>query len=332
VYMPIGDIKPYKNNPRKNEAAVDYVAASIEKFGFRVPVVIDKRNVIVAGDTRYKAALKIGMTEVPCVDTEGLTAEQIRAYRIADNSVAEVAQWDKKLLGLELSDLDFDMGGLNIDFGDLFEEKPPAGYKQTTRMDNFFRTDFERGANEWGIPETEPFTGDMTGVEWMAFGEKAKIGNAANTAIHFYIDDYKFESVWSTPDKWIDLFRQCRAVVSPDWSCYTDMPKAQQLWNHYRRQWCARYWQERGVNVISSLSWANGQVHDWNFAGIPHGTTVATSFVGDNIDKQAGIGELKLVLETVKPCKIFIKANAKDAKELRRHFEFEHIPPYVFKR
>ena len=112
--MKIGDIIPYEKNPRKNDEAVKYVAESIKQFGFKVPIVIDKNNVIVAGHTRYKASKKLGLKEVPCIVADDLTEEQIKAYRLADNKVAEQAEWDFDLLGAELDGiLDIDM----CDFG-----------------------------------------------------------------------------------------------------------------------------------------------------------------------------------------------------------------------
>ena len=83
------DIKPYGKNPRKNDDAVPYVAESIKQFGFKVPIVIDKNNVIVAGHTRYKAAKKLGFLRVPCIIADDLTDEQIKAFRLADNKVSE---------------------------------------------------------------------------------------------------------------------------------------------------------------------------------------------------------------------------------------------------
>ena len=114
IEMKIGDIIPYEKNPRKNDEAVKYVAESIKQFGFKVPIVIDKNNVIVAGHTRYKASKKLGLKEVPCIVADDLTEEQIKAYRLADNKVSELAEWDIELLDEELdSILDIDMA----DFG-----------------------------------------------------------------------------------------------------------------------------------------------------------------------------------------------------------------------
>lgn len=120
VEKKIADIKPYEKNPRKNDSAVDAVANSIKEFGFKVPVVIDKDNVIVCGHTRYKAAQKLGLDVVPCVVADDLTDEQIKAYRLADNKVSELAEWDIDLLGEEIDGIfDIDMS----DFGFNLEEE-----------------------------------------------------------------------------------------------------------------------------------------------------------------------------------------------------------------
>ena len=119
----VKDLIPYDKNPRKNDEAVKYVKASIEQFGFKVPVVIDADGVIVAGHTRLKAAKELGMKEVPCIVADDLTPEQIKAYRLADNMTASKSEWDVELLNTELLDLEanFDMS----DFG--FEINPPTG-------------------------------------------------------------------------------------------------------------------------------------------------------------------------------------------------------------
>ena len=110
------EIKPYEKNPRKNEDAVQYVAASIQEFGFKVPIVIDRNGVIVAGHTRYKAAQQLGMESVPCVVADDLSDEQIKAFRLADNKTAEMAGWDFEMLDIELADiLDIDMGEFGFD-------------------------------------------------------------------------------------------------------------------------------------------------------------------------------------------------------------------------
>lgn len=100
-------IKPYENNPRRNDAAVDAVAASIRDFGFQQPIVIDEQGVILAGHTRYRAAKKLGLKAVPVIVAEGLSEAQKIAYRIADNKTAELAKWDFSKLDEEIQKIDF---------------------------------------------------------------------------------------------------------------------------------------------------------------------------------------------------------------------------------
>lgn len=112
-YKDINQIIPYENNPRNNDEAVKYVVNSIRNFGFKVPLVIDKNNVIIAGHTRYKAAKILKIKELPCIRANDLTEEQVKAFRIADNKVSEYSTWDFGKLNIELKNIDFNMS----DFG-----------------------------------------------------------------------------------------------------------------------------------------------------------------------------------------------------------------------
>lgn len=114
IEISVDKLKAYENNPRNNEKAVDKVAASIEEFGFKVPIIVDKDNVIIAGHTRLLAAKDLGMEKVPCIMADDLTPEQVKAFRLADNKVSEYSTWDFEKLNLELEGLkDMEMA----DFG-----------------------------------------------------------------------------------------------------------------------------------------------------------------------------------------------------------------------
>lgn len=113
----IEELIDYENNPRNNDAAVEKVAASISSFGFKVPIVIDKDNVIIAGHTRRKAAERLGMQTVPCIIADDLTEEQVKAFRLADNKTSEFAEWDFEKLSAELEelrDMTFDMSAFGF--------------------------------------------------------------------------------------------------------------------------------------------------------------------------------------------------------------------------
>ena len=127
---------PYARNPRKNELAVAKVAASIKEFGWRQPIVVDSEMVIVVGHTRYLAAMQLGMEKVPVHVAEGLTPEQIKAYRIMDNRSHEASEWDDSLLAIELTELkdaDFDMDLTGFDEDEL-AEKLAAGIVGTAGL------------------------------------------------------------------------------------------------------------------------------------------------------------------------------------------------------
>lgn len=128
------ELKPYEKNPRRNDNAVQYVKKSIEEFGFKVPIVIDKDGVIVTGHTRYKACKELGIKEIPCVIADDLTEDQIKAFRIADNKVADYSFWDEELLKEEILDLklnDYDIlntGMTDIDIMVLMSDVDPVKY------------------------------------------------------------------------------------------------------------------------------------------------------------------------------------------------------------
>ena len=114
------EIKPYKNNPRKNDGAVDAVVESIKQCSYVAPIIVDENNEILAGHTRYKALKKLGYSEVECIVKSGLTEEQKKKYRLLDNKTNELAEWDFDLLTNELEELDF--GELDLDWGIDTEE------------------------------------------------------------------------------------------------------------------------------------------------------------------------------------------------------------------
>ncbi|MCC0654221.1 ParB N-terminal domain-containing protein [Clostridioides sp. ES-S-0001-03] len=122
VYLNLEDIKPYANNPRNNEYAVEKVVNSIKKFGFNNPITIDKNNIIVTGHTRYEASKILDLKQVPCMVLEDLTDEEIRAYRLADNKVGEFSDWEFDKLTKELAEIEnIDMSNLGFNIH-MFED------------------------------------------------------------------------------------------------------------------------------------------------------------------------------------------------------------------
>lgn len=127
----ISELKPYANNPRLNDAAVDAVAASIKEFGFKNPIIVDSDGEIIAGHTRLKAAQKLKMKTVPVIIADDLTPDQVRAFRLADNKVGELAGWDFEKLDLELAEIDLDMSQFGFGDDEEFEPKEaPEDFKE----------------------------------------------------------------------------------------------------------------------------------------------------------------------------------------------------------
>ena len=120
--MRMEDIRPYPNNPRKNDGAVDAVAESIRQCGYVAPIIVDEDGVILAGHTRYKALQKLGYKTADVLVKTGMTEEQKKKYRLLDNKTGELADWDYDLLEMELDGLDF--GSLDLDWGIDMEEAP----------------------------------------------------------------------------------------------------------------------------------------------------------------------------------------------------------------
>ena len=135
----IDDIRPYAKNPRLNDQAVEAVAVSLREFGFRQPIVIDADGVIIVGHTRWKAAKKLGLAKVPVHVAKDLKPEQAKAYRIADNQTATLAEWDYELLPIELKDLqaaDFNLELLGFDADELAKILDPDGTQGLTDPDD----------------------------------------------------------------------------------------------------------------------------------------------------------------------------------------------------
>jgi len=166
----ISKITPYENNPRNNDAAVEPVAASIKEFGFRVPILIDADGVIIAGHTRYKAAILLNMDEVPCIQADDLTPEQIKAFRIADNKTAEYAAWDFDALAAELDALqqigyDLTLTGFAQDaLDDILATLEPA----KEAKDDGFEGDID--------PEESPYS--QPGDIWMLNSHRLMCGDS----------------------------------------------------------------------------------------------------------------------------------------------------------
>ena len=155
-------------------------------------------------------------------------------------------------------------------------------YRAMRNYENIQRMKFD-GVGEYGIPEIEPTRFDC--ADFIGFNYAKGAREPENKAVHFFLDDYQFNRVWNDPDRYIDLFRRFRYVLTPDFSLYTDFPKALQIYNHYRKHWLGAYWQLNGINVIPTVCWSDKESFEWCFDGEPAHSAVAVSSVGTQRSK-----------------------------------------------
>lgn len=184
--MNIEQLIPYANNARHNEKAIDKVASSIQEFGFKNPIIVDKNHEIIAGHTRLLAAKKLGMTEVPTIKADDLTPEQVKAFRIADNKTAEYSEWNFELLAQELEELkleNYDLSLTGFDFSEA--EQLLDSFKEET--EEIEEDDFEieipenpitQKGDVWLLGKHRLMCGDSTSkddVETLMDGQKANL-------------------------------------------------------------------------------------------------------------------------------------------------------------
>lgn len=288
IYKKVDDLIPYEKNPRKNDKAVKYVANSIQKFGFKVPIVIDKNNIVVTGHTRLKACKELDIDEVPCIVADDLTDAEIKAFRLADNKVGEQAKWDIDLLVEELNDIDdieIDMSDFDLNLFDFIQEDEENERHRTNDNYNLGLVDIENSSNDfWQMPIIQ--NNNFIPTDLIGFNY-AKSSKDKNTGIHFFIDDYQFERIWNNPEQYVDILKEYQCILSPDFSLYMDMPMPMKIWNIYRSRQIGQYYQSEGINVIPTLSWAEKETFEFCFKGIPKGSIVAISTIGVKRNKDA---------------------------------------------
>ena len=211
-------LREYDNNPRNNDGAVDAVAASIRDFGFKVPIVIDADNVIIAGHTRVKAARKLGLKSVPCIIADDLTPEQIRAFRLADNKTAELAVWDFDKLNEELAAIDMDMSVFGFDMLE-FEEEKKVVEDEVPEVDQ--DADVTKLGDIWQLGRHRLMCGDSTDkatVEMLMDGKKADMVFTDPPYGYKYQSNMREKSkkfdVLENDDKILDFFPNIRLVCN----------------------------------------------------------------------------------------------------------------------
>ena len=188
-------------------------------------------------------------------------------------------------------------------------------YKTQRNYENLDKALFD-GVGGYGIPVIQP--SDFRADNWIGFSYAKGCEESEIHGVHFFLDDYQFVRVWSQPDSYLNMLRKFQAVLTPDFSTYTDFPKAIQVYNHYRKHWLGAYWQMCGIRVIPTISWSDEESYSWCFDGEPIGGTVAVSSVGTQVSKESSrlfMNGYNEMLERLKPSAIIMYGKAPDGCE-----------------
>lgn len=287
VVTPVSVIKPYPGNPRVNDGAVAAVAASLKAYGFRQPIVVDPDMVIIAGHARYKAAQQLGLQQVPVHIARDLTPEQIRAYRIADNQTATIAEWDFDLLSIELTQLqnsDYDLGLLGFDADELAQimgTEEQAGECDKDDVPEAPITAVTQRGDLWLLGEHRLLCGDSTSqadVLKLLNGQKAALvatdppylvdytGERPNDSGKDWTASYREIDITDADTFFRNLFTNVLHVLAPHSAIY--------CWHAHKRQGLiSRIWEELSILDHQQIIWVKptpvfGRVF-WHFRHEP---------------------------------------------------------------
>lgn len=313
-YMSTADLKPYASNAKIHTAEqVEQIKKSILEFGMNDPIAIWKNNEIIEGHGRLIACSELGIDSVPVIRLDDLTDEQRKAYMLVHNKLTMNTGFDVDILNMELENIvEIDMTQYDFELTAEVDEDVPVDYRDPSCQHNVFenqeRMQFDSDSY-YGIPKMEATK--TVGDEFLRFMDYNIVDDHKDYIAHFYYDDYKFVSAWREPDKYIEKLRAFKAVIAPDFSLYTDFPRALQILSCYRRQWCGAYWQMQGLDVIPDVVWGDEESFKYCFDGIPKHSVVAVSTVGvtrdDNWNNKDGDRFLKgynEMLKRLKPTKV----------------------------
>lgn len=327
------DLHPYELNQKKHSAQqIRNVAASICRFGWQQPIVIDETGTIVIGHCRWMAAKRLKLEEVPCTVASGLTEDEINELRIADNKTNE-SEWDFEALGASLEGLTFEGMDFTFDLPEAPQPQKEAPNEAEDDEGGYFGDERERTMNRMRLREFDPFraagyyqlpTLEPCGYvpESMTRFNEVVTGEYADT-VHFFTDDYRFERLWTYPERYIGVFKErAKAVLTPDYSLYTDMPEALRIYNVYRSRLIGQMMQDAGLQVIPTLQWAQKSTFKYCFEGLPKFGTVAVSTVGVMSGGDAGIWHMGMreAIKRLQPTAILIYGS------MMPDFDFQGIP------
>ena len=283
-YVDINSIKPYSKNAKKHtKEQIEQIKQSIELFGMDDPIAV-WNNEIVEGHGRLDACKELNFKEIPIIRLDHLTDEERKAYTLIHNKLTMNTGFDIDILNDELDniiDIDMEQFNFNLDTDDFkINER-----HRTNDAYNLDLVDVENSTNDfWQMPiiKNDNFIpSDLIGFNY------AKSSDNKQTGIHFYLDDYQFERLWNNPSEYVDVLSEYECILSPDFSLYLDMPMPMKIWNIYRSRQIGQYYQQQGIKVIPTISWAEKETFEFAFKGIPKGSIVSISTIGVKRDIDA---------------------------------------------
>lgn len=180
--------------------------------------------------------------------------------------------------------------------------------------------------NDWGIPQLAAST--HIPAKLVAYNDRHACRTAADAAVHFFLDDYRFETMWTLPNKSLERVQKVAAALTPDFSMWPQMPKVMQLWQVYRNRWCGRWMEQHGIVVTPTISWSTPDSYEYAFLGVTRGSVVAVSTVGIR-SKEATWGYLQgleRMLDTLEPATVLTYGRSIGETTLFPSTQFRHYP------
>lgn len=314
-------LKPAPYNPRNiNKKDFNDLKNSIKEFGYVEPIIYNQATgYVVGGHQRLKALQELGIEEVECVIID-VPIEKEKALNIALNKIS--GEWDKdKLLSLldELDDINFDitLTGFNLDVLNDYIPEVEADFQDGARERQYdlfklYEYDASRTAGYYNFPVIKAchyVPDDLIGFKYIKPIVEMNKTEEFHRGVHFYMYDWEFERIWNEPYKNFEKIKKFSCTLTPDFSTYTDMPLAMQIWNMYRARLIGQMMQDYGLTVIPGLQWAEPETFKFCFDGIEQGGTVAVSTRGTTADKEAHkkwCAGMEAAIEKVRPETILI--------------------------
>lgn len=330
-------LKELDINPRKNDKAVEKLTELINHYGFTNPIIVNKDYTVLAGHTRLKACKKLNYDTVPVIFVDYDKSKAL-AYAIADNKSNELASWDIPKLKdcfslIDNKDFEFTCFEMPKIENFLLDKDSKKESFRSSEIDFFnLKLGNYESTNLYQFPDVESNKIDVVDLLPFNYCLTAKKSDFKKT-VHFYIDDYQFERVWNAPEVYLKLLKNFNGCIAPDFSTYADFPDPLKRFNIYRSRWLQRFWQENGINVITSLVWCCPDSLYYCTEGVKEGTDICLSNVGNGKTKgslESCTDDFVYIVKKIKPQNLYLYG--KDIKELYDYTNVIHFKPFMDKR